>query len=231
VSVQDAVGSNSPTSEERSWEESFLRILNNREKGGIEPQKSRSRGFVVLVRNALSLEAVQSLCLRQEWNDCLTARYRFETGPVFGTLFAAFHHDTYRLIPTVEEKRPEQKGTPAPAAALNGVLRGDAARSRWPEMIRGSFLESTGFVPEQTTGEFEPGFFLSALGSELAGEQHTGQRLVLICEIAKWPEGTTEWDQALHDVFPNLPERVGVVISGVPPELKLPRRQIPLSRA
>ena len=84
----------------------------------------RDRGFVVLVRNTESLQAVQRWCLQQTWNDCLAARYRIESKPVFGTLFAALSDDG---------KKIQADGLPGLKRYGSVLFRPD---SDWPEDIR-----------------------------------------------------------------------------------------------
>src|SRR5207245_7530789 len=87
--------------------EAFLAILTNRGKAQTPPVGPvRTRGFVVLARNTDSLQAVQEWCSDQTWNDCLAARYRINSRPVFGTLLAALNDDS-------EQLREESHAAPA----------------------------------------------------------------------------------------------------------------------
>jgi hypothetical protein len=112
-----------------SPQEEFVGILNNAAKGQTRPRGPvRDRGFVVLVRNTESLQAVQRWCLQQTWNDCLAARYRIESEPVFGTLFAALSDDV---------KEIQIDGLPGLKRYGSVLFRKD---SDWPQDInRGRF--------------------------------------------------------------------------------------------
>src|SRR5262245_59457439 len=99
-----------------SPDEAFLNLLANREKQSRAAGPVRSHGFVVVSPGSSSLQPLQRLCFdkrRQTYNTCLTARYRFGVGPVFGTLFSPFA----RALRTLRKAR-EQPG-------VLGRLKGD----------------------------------------------------------------------------------------------------------
>ena len=73
---------------------------------------------------AVSLQTVQRWCLQPIWCDCLAARYRIDSGPVFGTLFAALSDDS-------EEVRAD--GLPGIKRYGSVLFRPD---SPWPKEIR-----------------------------------------------------------------------------------------------
>jgi KAP family P-loop domain len=188
------------------WADAFLRLLNNREK-------ARRGGFAVVVKAPQSLQTLQALCLQQSWNQCLTARYRLQGEPVFGTLLAAFLSD----LSLWQNDKPFFRGDILP----------EYGRSDWGDWIAAFVDEvcwsgppSEQAVLAESAGAVEPELlerFLAAADRSLT----TGRRLVLFGEVAA-PTGRAEWKKGFEGLIGRLPERVGVVLSGPPTEFQLP---------
>jgi hypothetical protein len=179
------------------WEQSFVELLNNR----AEP-KERRHGFLVVVRDTPSLQPLQAACSKQTWNTCLTARFRLERGPVFGTLFRAFVDAA--LAGGMMARPPEGDYDPRfPSGRWPDVLR--------PVAERMGRLYGSGNPPPQgqmTEGELDELFAVLADDAVLG----RGDRLVLLAEVAGDSEAA-EWMHFGDAVLPRLPERVGIVVS------------------
>jgi KAP family P-loop domain len=195
-----------------SPQEAFVGILGNTAKDhkGPSGRPVRERGFVVLARNTQSLQAVQAWCLQQSWNDCLAARYRIESGPVFGTLFAALSDDSRQMA---------AEGSPSPGKGPNRrgsvLFRPDGG---WPEQIRRGFLHDLDRVSDVHDGrrEIRTGPMLDLVAEAL----DVGWRLVLLAEVVGEPR-LQEWEAA-RELFEALPERMGLVLAGAPEDFSLP---------
>jgi hypothetical protein len=193
-----------------SPQEAFVAVLNNIGKGQRQPRwPVRDRGFVVLVRNTVSLQAVQGWCLQQSWNDCLAARYRItKPAPIFGTLFAALSDDSSDI----------QDGGLSGRKPHGSVLfRPD---SDWPDKIRkGLFRDLINAFSGGDRGETSARNVLIPMSTILAA--HTGWRLVLLAECAAAPD-LSELEAAKTGLFKLLPERMGLVLAGDLGDFSLP---------
>jgi hypothetical protein len=203
---------------EGDWQARFLRILGNRD----DPSQSawRDLGFAVVARNARTLHAVQELCVdprRQTHNTCLTARYRLRSGPVFGTLLAAFASDLIALDPGFETDQ-----------AFNGDLLPDPRQQEgpWQQLFESGELASL-LSPSSlrltSRGSLEaswPWTFMEAFNEEVV--LPTDHRLVLLCEIEGTAGTLDEWERA-QALLRRLPERVGLVFSNIPEGFAFPQ--------
>jgi hypothetical protein len=214
------------------YEEDFLRILNNAgkaQKGDALPV--RKRGFVVLVRGASNLKPIQSLCFdtRQTYNACFTARYRLQPEAAIGTLIVAFRSDLNKIV----RGEKDLIGDLAPATSENNwkrfgrstlIAMGEGSGEMNDELsrIQNEFLRRGKQGVEQgTLSKDELSWNLGNLGSETS--LRTGQRLVLFGELNKESTGLAEWQTAMDMLFTQLPERVGIVLSGAPKDFVLPK--------
>ena len=184
-----------------SPQEAFVAILNNAAKGQRQPRGPvRDRGFVVLVRNTESLQAVQGWCLQQSWNDCLAARYRItRPAPVFGTLFAALSDDSGEM---------QDGGLPGRKPHGSILFRPD---SRWPDNIRRGLFSDLAKAFQVGQTETSAQDVLNPIEEMLA--DHTGWRLVLLAECTEAPD-PSELEAAKTGLFKLLPERMGLVLAG-----------------
>jgi|GEM_PF-2170645 len=198
----------------RSYEDLFLEILNNKGKDTKSGSGGRSNGFVVVVREPRSLQSLQALCPgdRQSWNECLTFRYRLAEGPVFGTLIAALLDDLRQLISGSGEIAG--KILPLPSDGL--------WKKALEEISHSKVMIDRIMEPGKRTGELAPDIIPSMI-EILSSEKilPAGRRMVVFCEL----DGQAEagfWDEALSAFLLRLPERLGVVFSGVPAEARIP---------
>ena len=193
----------------QNWKADFLRILNNKPEKGL---KTRRRGFFVMVRRAQSLQPLQDLCFskEQQWNRgrCLTMRYRQGPGSRFGTLIGAFLNDLRTL------------GSDGP------TLRGDLQPSRDDDHWRWAlqFVDETWSIQRDLESGVIRYQSLQELLKTLAGDSYlqTGDRLILFSEGIEPSVDPDEWRQAMTHIVRYLPERVGLVVSGVPDGFELP---------
>jgi hypothetical protein len=211
-----------------SPQEQFVGILNNRAKGReMLGGPARKRGFVVLARNTTSLQVVQTWCLQQAWNDCLAVRYRIQSAPVFGTLFAALSDDSRKM-----EMAEESSLRPGKVPNGNGsvLFKTDGG---WPGRLSKGYLNlDSVFGLHEEKGELQTGPMLNLLDEKLG----VGWRLVLLAEVVQpeppelkeselkeWKAARLkEWEAARSGLFQALPERMGLVLAGAPADFSLP---------
>jgi hypothetical protein len=198
-------------------EDAFIAILNNQGKSNPDlGLPVREHGFAVLVRRPGSLQRLQQRCLDQTWNECLTALYRVETDPVLGTLISAFLADLDKYDAT---SGPDPSGTAATGPQTEGTFLFDQSRSDWAQLL------GKGFLKQAREATWRPGparrgqvdlDWLTVLLTELDKSLSEGKRLVLFCEVLNSDESDQEWETGLAELVKQLPERVGLVLSGVP---------------
>ena len=197
------------------YKDQFLRILNNKEKSA-KSGKKRHKGFLVVVRQAQNLQMLQDLCISkdQSWNNCLTARYRQGPGPRFGTLLAAFLSD----MQVLNMDGPD----------LKGDLQPDRQDSLWFELLKKGFFDDAWSIYEKLNFD-NPAQFdnrsLDLLIKLLSSEQFfpVGKRLVLFSETDTASKDLEEWNLAMELLIGRLPERIGIVLSGVPDGIEVPQ--------
>jgi hypothetical protein len=216
--VGSSAGSDRPQTAPQTWEEQFLALVHNRAKSarsrdGVLTGPYRTGGFLVLARGSASLQRVQALCHRpgQSYNTCLTARYRLRP-PVVGNLLAALVTDLARLA----------QGTGAPVGDLLPLTSG-LSTPPWATLRHGPFAELAAEARlDQYTGEL-PVDWVSRLYEVLADPAllPVGVRLVVFAEV-DGPTQPGDWD-GLIAVSAVLPERFGIVLSGVPESVHPPR--------
>ena len=180
------------------FRDQFLSMLNNRDK-------ARSTGFVVFVHGALDLEPLEELCFRtdQTYNTCLTARYGAGQGDVLPGLFGAFVREARSFL------------GPDPVAG-QGNFRATLADDR-KGMIRKSLQRI------KSKGESFP---IEQFLSFVEGTFQVGERLVLFCELLDIPQDAALEDlgldiEVIDKILLKLPERMGLVFSGLPENLRL----------
>ena len=186
----------------------FKAILNNRAKFDSQEDKDslRTNGFVVLGRGGKDLEPIQTLCSEQIYNRCLTVRYPLRPGTFLGTLFAAFLTD----LKIFGEPKPDFLGDFVP----------DASDPAWKELLENRSLKSLiGSFPDEKSGALKD-TDIDELFKSLK-ELPTGLRLVLFGEIVEGSYSKQELGRA-KDIFFRLPERFGLVLSGLPDYFRLP---------
>ena len=203
----------------------FIDILSNRGKHetGRKDLLIRRRKFVVLARDDLDLWPLQARCGKkyQDYNECLTARYRLRPGAIFGTLLAAFLVDLRKI----GRRRTDD---------LAGVFFPGAADEAWQRFLNQGNTDPVSRSPLETierlttTDQLESDLDkerLDAVLELLSSEEvlPTGKRLVLFAEVdnRETDADEQEWKKAETVLFDRLPERVGLVVSGAPATFKL----------
>ena len=189
------------------YRDAFVSLLNNRDK-------TRKAGFVTFVHGATSLAPIEALCLEQTYNKCRTARYSASPGPVLLPLVGAFLDDVRHYS---EEAAGNETNETVDAFQPLPTEGG------W-EPIFGSLQEHL-LIRDRSLDEglrLLDSFFTSAKEVLDAGD-----RLVLLCEISDLDEKATLEDIGLDKeviafLGDLLPERLGIVFSGIPPHLEIP---------
>ena len=206
-----------PTQPSPDYRIDFLRVLNNEAKQKRDPPSFRRRGFMVLVRGGSNLKPIQSLCFdaRQTYNHCLTARYRVQPSAAIGTLLASYLSDLKKIVNGEKD--------------VAGELRPFSSENAW-ERMAATFTTSTFTVPPpEFTNEIKKGALNQGQLSEILAQlaQKTilgaGHRLVLLGELSEEATDLIEWQTAMDMLFTQLPERVGIVLSGAPKDFALPK--------
>jgi hypothetical protein len=215
---------------DQAYRRTFMKLLQNKPVDGKKP---REKGFVVLVRGGPGLQGLAELCHRQTWNSPFSARYVVASDGTFGTALSEFLSDLRGL----------SEGDQATA----GLLLPDPATDleRWRielasplESVIKSAYEPPGGKRRKEQGEE----ILRGLVSELGGKRlGTGRRLVLLIEFRRVREGASPEQVGLTSevvtLLGQLPERVGVVLSGLPDDfpqtlsgLEITTLDLPLDR-
>lgn len=214
------------------YRSAFLHILNNSpDPGSKVSQKPRDRGFVVEVEGKRSLAPLQDLCFSSEqtYNSCYTARYRIGSGAVFGTLLVALVKDLHNIVSGAE------------AAGVYRPQLDERERKTLGDLIARQPL-----IADLAEGRIDA--VPIELMERVLGDLHmwtesaVGKRFVLFCEV-EGPTGDTdpetgagndgtpdqEWELARATILTRLPERVGIVFSGIPPDIELSTQSTPAS--
>ncbi len=207
------------------YDEAFNAILANAAKQQGAGAPARERGFVVLARDARSLQSLQALCHEQQYNRCFTARYHLRSGPLLGTLMTAIAADIQRL-------RSSRDGSESlPGDFLPQIESGGGlASSEWVQVLRSSAMD--GLFRRWDTRVLIGGGglrreWLDSFFGALADPEtlRVGDRLVLFCEVEGDPGPELEWERLL-EAMQEMPERLGLVLSGAPSDFQLPRDDV-----
>jgi KAP-like P-loop domain-containing protein len=222
-----AVQQSAPPPQSSDYRTDFLRILNNLPIGTDKP---RRRGFVVLARGGTSLKPIQLLCFdeKRTSNHCFTARYRLKPRAALGTLIAALLVDLDGIV----RGRTDLNGDiiPIPSDdALLSELRDFEWKNWAPRYLKRlpsgllSKFSIEGSDPFKKQGIFTA-IELKATLTSFRNESilATGQRLLLLGEISEETVDIAQWQSARETLFTQLPERVGLVLSGMPKDFALP---------
>ncbi len=189
---------------ESAYRNRYIKLLQNRAKlDARSTNQIRTQGFVVAVRGGPGLEGLAELSHRQTYNHCLTARYVVPLGRSLDDALSEFVRDMGTLARG--DGTPSGSLLPDPAAGM----------ARWRDVANG--LASIADRPGETGTDT-----LAQVASRLQTLLTTGQRLVLLMEMRRVPEGASPEEVGLSKPnvsrLANLPERVGVVLSGISEE-------------
>jgi hypothetical protein len=178
----------------QAYKRTFLKSLNNKPSGGT---KLRNRGFVAIIDGGPGLKEMAKLCQRQLWNTCYTARYV--------------------LNPTQPIYEPVRSLAEDMVHLTSGTAIGDfvpdliSNASGWAKDIKPWIDSKLAKFGPIGIGERNQDRFLD-----------TGKRLVLLIEYRRVPENATPESiefYELLEVIEAIPERVCLVISGLPTSL------------
>ncbi len=196
---------------EEAYRGEFIRLLNNKAKSRQGFGQGRHTGFVVYADGGPGLATLQRLCFRQRWNSCLTARYVLPGRNGLAHLLRRFLKDLEVVV--------RRKGTPT-GSLLPEV---DPWEDAWdlkalPDRLSelSSLASDPGLENADTALERISRFFAEILPP--------GQRLVLFAELrgAGTGEAGPGIDDHVLELFAKLPERIGIVLSGVPSDVPEP---------
>ncbi len=193
----------------------FLAVLDNRGKYDTEFGMPRTAGFVVLNRTAVNLAPVVDACLGNERLESLTVRYRVSSGAVFGTVLTALLNDLKNALDTTRRR------------SISGIFTPALGTPGWNRLLLETPLHS---IIESRQAQESGRITYEEIGSvftTLRDESvlHRGLRLVLFVEVtgADGDENAVaEWNAALSTFLRDLPERTGIVLSGVPQGVEIP---------
>jgi len=193
----------------------FLKILQNRAKLTTEPDREfplRSNGFLILAHGGYRLDLLAGLCFQQRYNACLAARYPLSGVTGLGDFLQALIADLKGIAEsdfgTIGSFLPEPDKNQRPGSiklAWSGPAR---------ELEKASKLYETD----------QPAEILNNLSNWSRQVLNTGERLVLFLEWRELTDDVTAQAIGLSDdvvgIFLSLPERVGIVISGLPDSVR-----------
>ncbi len=208
----------------QKYRRGFLRILQNRSRQITDSDFDlRSNGFVILTRGGIGLEVLAGLCFKQKWNRCLTARYQVTGNAGFANFLQNLITDLRGLDAhdhgTIGRFLPELGGTRLPQgqATRGSRSRGGSTWQGWIERAGKKPIEPN---PGDQSGEIK----LHALSDVALETLKTGQRLVFFVE---WRGIATDADaesigltDGIISKLQSLPERMGIVISGMPEAIR-----------
>jgi hypothetical protein len=198
-----------------SWQATVLELMENRPIGASQT-KARDRGFVFVVREPVSLQPVEALLRGSGWAGGLTARYRTGAGPFLATVLRAFVRDMISL----------QAGTPPSAGIVLPQPLTSAWSKRMDEVLRllsgaGGKIIPAMVADDRPAGALQPES-IEGLFHALDSVVMRSERVVLLIELANAPDDPADWDAVWRTLVGRLPERVGLVVSGMPPSWDLP---------
>lgn len=185
--------------------EQFQLLVANMGKGGRVALPARTRGFVAVVRRAQSLEPLQAVCqeLPPDYR-CITLRYRVDSAKAFGTLVQAALQDLGTVLDEADRE-------------VLGAVRPASDHLTWRGLRGGLLHRAVTGAPAPSQGALPTDILPKLFGDLNVLDQ--GMRLVIFGEIVgadQDPGALAAWNQAARLLFPQLPERVGLVLSGAP---------------
>lgn len=195
----------------------FVALVANMGKGSPTGAGVRTGGFVTVVRREQSLEPLQAACGNTPPDYlCFTLRYRVDSRQAFGTLVQAAMRDLAVLLDDEHGADGEVLGHVEPAA--DDIV--------WEPLRAGPVHEFLFARPRPAQGVLDAAalrdLFIALTDPEFIPP---GTRLVILGEVVgadEDPGAVAAWNQAAELLFRQLPERVGLVLSGAPHAFDLP---------
>ncbi len=202
---------------DQRYRHDFLKILQNRGKLFPDPDFTpRSNGFVILTKGGIRLNVMAGLCFQQSYNSCLTARYK-----VSG--YEGFTEFLHSLILDLDGLTRSYHGT-------IGSFLPEPGKNQRPGSLGESWagkLRSLSIDP--AIRKLDPYSVLTTLTAWVEGRGTdqglaAGSRLVFFVEWRGLDEDSTPESAGLTEniinLFNTLPERMGIVISGLPESIR-----------
>ncbi|MEM7023493.1 MAG: P-loop NTPase fold protein, partial [Pseudomonadota bacterium] len=194
---------------DQAYRRTFLQVLQNKAKYEPGTQSVRRTGFVIVARGGPGLQDLAELCHHQTYNNPLSARYVLASGGLFSS---AFLDDLGAL-------------NDGDSATIGSLLPDPATDlSRWRDFasnLMSEVIDEWKQQPTSTTVWPEPHEDLALL-KPLADDKilPTGARLILLVEYRRVRSGASPESVGLTlpvlKQLAALPERVGIVLSGLP---------------
>ena len=196
----------------------FLKILQNRGKTLPDPDfPQRDYGFTILTSGGKRLDVMAGLCFQQNYNACLTASYKVSGKAGFVAFLRALAQDLQAL----QQGSRATIGTflPEPGA----TQRPGSAKLNWMNKVGSLVLDANADESDPYAVLNSLTYWVETSGSSAAGFG-TGERLVLFLEWHGFdddaPPEAVDLPQGIADFFTYLPERMGIVISGLPTSVR-----------
>lgn len=200
---------------EERYRRDFLKILQNKAKLSPDPDfPKRSNGFLILAEGGRRLDVLEKLCFHQRYNSCLTAYYHLQRDSTLKDLLQMLIGDLRGIVSgeygTTGSFLPEVGTTKLPGVSQHS----------WEERVDTLLPPTDSPMKEAETERILKELF-STWGSQALT---TGQRLVIFIEWRTLPNGTNcesiGLTNAVLQLLQSMPERVGIVISGLPESVR-----------
>jgi hypothetical protein len=206
----------------------FIRILQNRGKLDKRFGEPRRSGFVILARGGPGLDRLADLCQRQTYNRCFTARYVVPSGSTLKEALIDIVRDISGLadgdLNTLGELVPD------PGSGEKSWMR-----LVTPD-IRSALASLSSSGSDRSAADVLDGLLAPLIKM---GPLATGWRLIFLIEFRAVQTGSSAerlgFDDPVIRQLQELPERFGVVFSGIPetldaglPDPPFHRLQIPI---
>jgi len=200
---------------EERYRRDFLKILQNKAKLSPDPDfPKRNNGFLILAEGGRRLDVLKKLCFQQRYNSCLTAHYYLQGDSTLKDLLQMLIGDLRGIVSgeygTTGSFLPEVGTTKLPGQSQHS----------WEERV-GALLPPTDSPMEEAETERIVGELFSIWGSQALT---IGQRLVIFIEWRALRKGTSRESisltNAVVQLLQSMPERVGIVISGLPESVR-----------
>lgn len=187
----------------------FLRWLHNRAKYDTQVGQPRQQGFLTIIEGGPGLEPIARLTQRQMYNQCFVARYTQPVGSTLSDTLVSFSNDLRALV--------------ADDTSTVGHLLPDPASEKraWKQFVSTQLLDVLRNVEEKQR-RLSSDALLERLLPTFEGDQvlRKGDRLVLLIELRGVSPSQTLGDVGLTpptlEQMAALPERLAVVVSGLP---------------
>ena len=127
------------------YREAFLALLHGLVPGPNPSSAPPTSGFLVVARKTRSLQELQAICTEPDAPpDCLTARYRIQSGPALGTLIVAFASD----LLTLAQLDPGGGASPALAGDLQPAWGPNVRQTSWDRILASQAWIRPELVPD-----------------------------------------------------------------------------------